>query len=107
MVAELRPFLWPPWSGRYGSPGLAAILAVTWLFSLAAALTARLTASMLVTEDSSTFATLMSHVAINLPWALAVLWTLHAGAAFFICSDYMIAPTGKLGTIFCLVVRHV
>ena len=79
---ELRPFPWPPWSGRYGSTRLAAILSGLWLLSLLAGVAARTASSAWLTDASSTAETLLGQTAANAPWILGVLWTLHAGPAY-------------------------
>ena len=76
----IRPVPWPPWSGRYGSKRVAVTLLILWLVSLFCGILARaLAGSYLRTGNAESIYGIGSEVALNLPWMLAVLWTLHAG----------------------------
>jgi PAS domain S-box-containing protein len=76
----MRPVPWPPWSGRFGSKRIALSLLTIWLCSLVAGLLARYLAGIyLRAETASTLISIAGEVALNVPWLLAVLWTLHVG----------------------------
>jgi PAS domain S-box-containing protein len=75
----LRPIPWPPWSGRYGSSRAALWIAGLWLASLAAGVGVRAVAARQLSSGAAGSAYFLYIAGANLPWTLAVIWTLYAG----------------------------